>query len=107
MDIPPILTTSQIRRSMITKDLLIFLFYYRDGDLYWRVPPAITVDISKPAGSVNGGGFREVRINKNRYRVDLLVWIYFNGAVPDGFVIKHKDENKLNSRVENLKLYER
>ena len=101
-----ILTTSDIRRSNLSRDLLTFLFYYKEGDLYWRVKPAITVDISKPAGSINGGGFREIRINKNRYRVDFLVWIYFTDTPPGRCVIKHKDENKLNTRFENLKLVE-
>lgn len=33
-----------------------------------------------------------------------LVWKLFNGEVPKGYVIHHKDHNKLNDRLDNLEL---
>jgi hypothetical protein len=97
-----VLATSKIKRSMITKDLLIFLFHYNEGNLYWRIKPAITVDISKPAGSMNGAGYREVRINKNRYRVDFLVWVYHYDVPHGNFKIRPLDKDKSNTLIENL-----
>jgi len=103
-----VLATTAIKEHMIMKDLLVFLFYYKDGELYWRRKPAITVDISKPAGSVNGGGFREIRINSKRYRTDMLIWIYHNDVLDDESKytkkLVHLDDDKLNSRIENLAL---
>jgi hypothetical protein len=97
-----ILATSKIKKSMLTKDFLIFLFHYNDGNLYWRRKPAITSDLSKPAGSINGGGFREIRINRNRYRVDFLVWVYHNDVPHGSYKIQALDKDKLNTRIENL-----
>ena len=33
-----------------------------------------------------------------------LVYEHFNGPIPNGYVIHHKDGNKLNNRIENLQL---
>lgn len=37
-----------------------------------------------------------------RERLHCYVWRYFNGPVPDGFHIHHKDENKYNNDIDNL-----
>lgn len=37
-----------------------------------------------------------------RERLHCYVWRYFNGPVPEGFHIHHKDENKDNNDIENL-----
>lgn len=36
--------------------------------------------------------------------VHRLVYEHFNGSIPNGYVIHHKDGNKLNNRIENLQL---
>ena len=33
-----------------------------------------------------------------------LIYEYYYGAIPDGMQIHHKDQNKLNNRIENLQL---
>lgn len=37
-------------------------------------------------------------------RMHVYVWEHYNGAVPDGHHIHHKDENKHNNAIENLEL---
>lgn len=37
-----------------------------------------------------------------RERLHCYVWRYFNGPVPDGFHIHHKDEDKYHNDIENL-----
>ena len=33
-----------------------------------------------------------------------FVWTYINGPIPEGYVIHHKDGNKLNNDISNLEL---
>lgn len=33
-----------------------------------------------------------------------IVWILAHGRIPSGFVVHHKDEDKLNNKLENLEL---
>lgn len=51
----------------------------------------------------------EITIKKGRryfgcYPIYTLVWEAFNGPIPKGYVIHHKDHNKLNDRLDNLQL---
>ncbi len=39
-------------------------------------------------------------------RLNRVVWQEVNGPIPDGFVVHHKDENKLNNSISNLELME-
>ena len=40
----------------------------------------------------------------NRLRIHRAVWEYFNGPIPDGFHVHHKDGDKSNNSIENLEL---
>lgn len=33
-----------------------------------------------------------------------IIWIYFNGEIPKGLELNHKDENKFNNSLDNLEL---
>lgn len=51
----------------------------------------------------------EITIKKGRryfgcYPIYTLVWEAFNGPIPKGYVIHHKDHNKLNDCLDNLQL---
>lgn len=43
-------------------------------------------------------------INGKRYRLHRYVWEYYNGIIPKGYDIHHKDHNKNNNEIENLEL---
>ena len=53
-------------------------------------------------------GYYRVALWKNsiqkRYLVHRLVWIAFNGHIPEGYEINHLNEVKSNNRLENLNL---
>lgn len=39
-----------------------------------------------------------------RKRMHVYVWEYYNGSVPDGYHVHHKDEDKNNNDISNLEL---
>lgn len=41
---------------------------------------------------------------KTHKRLHVYVWEYYNGVVPDGYHVHHKDKNKRNNSIENLEL---
>jgi hypothetical protein len=71
----------------MNQDILIELFDYRDGDLWWRVRPKQSrVNIDKPAGRVNAFGYRRIQAKGRDYPAHWLVWLYFKGKWPNGEV---------------------
>ena len=60
-------------------------------------------------GTIQRDGYRYFLFRKKGnpdYRISeqRLVWESFNGPIPEGMVVHHKDENKLNNSIENLEL---
>lgn len=53
-------------------------------------------------------GYYQVRLCKNSiqkfYYVHRLVWIAFNGQIPEGLQVNHINEIKIDNRLENLNL---
>jgi len=39
-------------------------------------------------------------------RMNIAVWEFYNGKVPKGYVVHHKDEDKGNNEIDNLELLE-
>jgi len=74
---------------------------------YQKLIPGIT---KSPA--LNGSaGYYQVHLHNNGKKkskyVHRLVWIAFNGEIPDGFEIDHDDCDKSNNCLDNLKLLTR
>lgn len=46
-------------------------------------------------------------LNGQNQHVHRLEWIKHNGEIPKGYIVYHKDENKLNWDVDNLELLSR
>lgn len=67
----------------------------------------LTLKLSKPTKRSNIG-YLQAHLWKNGkgkfYTVHRLVWIAFNGEIPQGFEVNHIDENKYNNRLDNLNL---
>lgn len=43
-------------------------------------------------------------IDGKRYRLHRYIWEYYNGKIPKGYHIHHKDHNKNNNEISNLEL---
>ena len=49
-------------------------------------------------------GYPTVCINRQRYYVHILIGEFIYGKIRKGYVIHHKDKNKLNAMLDNLEL---
>ena len=86
-----------------SREELINLFEYKDGQFLWRKSPRKNVKEGNVAGNICKGRCR-IKIKNKNFGRNRLVWIYFNGDIPENLVIDHDDGNTLNDRIENLKM---
>lgn len=77
---------------------------YRDGKLYWKRKSCNKVVVGKVAGSKCAGEYLAVKLFKQRYMVHHVVWWLHGGVIPDGMLLDHINRNKLDNRIENLRL---
>lgn len=57
----------------------------------------------KPVGiEPNSSGYGTVKIDWKTYQVHRVIWLWCTGSCPDGD-IDHKNQNKLDNRIENLR----
>ena len=87
----------------VTQSYVQQLFDYNadTGVLLWKVSKAHCIKIGSIAGCHNGNGRLRVLIDRKKYYVHQIIWMYVYGS----FVRKldHKDGNPLNNRIENLR----
>ncbi len=89
---------------MLTQQEIKNLFDYQDGIIYWKFSRSGIKNDGNGAGSLHNSGYKIVRVNGKGYAVHRLIWIMFNGNIPDGMLIDHIDRNKLNNNIKNLRL---
>lgn len=90
---------------MITQKRLQEAFDYRDNNLVWWQPAKNST--KKPgdlAGYVEKDGYRRIRIDNRTYYAHILIWVYHFGDIPEGFVVDHRDTNRENNAITNLRL---
>lgn len=84
------------------------IFEYRDGQL-WRKAYIRSNGRMYKSNKVNNSGanngYTLVRINtQNVMLYHRIVWILHYGQIPEGKFIDHIDGNKINNKIENLRL---
>ena len=93
---------------MTMYDTIHDLFQYRDNNLYWKEQPN-SVDMSKPAGCFNAGGYRSIRINGKLYLAHRLIYQMFNEQwdITDNShdnSVDHADRDPRNNNIDNLRI---
>lgn len=84
----------------ITKELLHELFDYRDGELVCKIHRR-KARAGHIAGTKREDGYKQVCINSKVHLLHRLIFMYHNGFMPE--FIDHKDGDKTNNRIENLR----
>lgn len=59
-------------------------------------------------GYINKDGYVTVKLKTkdgfNNFLYHRVIWYFFNGEIPDGIQVNHKNENKTNNALSNLNL---
>src|SRR5215813_11184193 len=61
----------------------------------------------KPAGCLDAYGYIQLSINRRRYKGHRLAWLWVYGPIPEGMEVDHKDANRANNAIGNLRLANR
>jgi hypothetical protein len=69
------------------------------GLLYWK-----SATSKRLAGGVNSKGYCRIRIDNVSYKAHRIVWQYVTGEDPKDLDIDHINRNRLDNRIENLRL---
>ena len=80
------------------------LFKYENGLLIRIVKTSNNTKVGDVVGtSTDTAGYAMVTIDGAIQKVHRMIWIYHNGAIEDKYIIDHKDRNKSNNKIENLR----
>ena len=78
-------------------------FKYIDGGLYW-ITPARGRTVGRRVGAINSVGYRHFTYKYVIYLEHRVIYSMFHGDIPKHLVVDHKDRDKLNNKIENLRL---
>jgi hypothetical protein len=79
-------------------------FYYKEGNLFWRITLNNRAKKDKQAGHKHNSGYIHVQVNKKSYKVHRIVYEMHFGVISENFIVDHKDGDKSNNTIENLRL---
>lgn len=77
------------------------------GVFRWKKTLSNRAKTGSQAGAPNGKGYVEIKIDKKVYKAHRLAWLYVYEQDPGQSEIDHKDLNKGNNSIGNLRLVTR
>lgn len=96
------MTPKQEYEYGITKGFLNEHYEYADGNLY---KTGHLLAGHKPVGWIDQkSGYHRIQIAANTWMLYRLIWIWHYGEISVGMTIDHKDHDKNNNKIENLRL---
>lgn len=78
-------------------------FEYRDGFLYWIKSTCHQAKLGERAGCYDQK-YHVIVLKGEKWTTHRITWIYHYGPIPKGFEIDHKNQNKFDNNIENLRL---
>lgn len=88
----------------LNKEKLNKLLDYQDGKLLWKFKNGPRSVIGKEAGSIDSYGYQQISIDGVKHLAHRLVWLWHGYALEEGKEFDHINRNRLDNRVENLRL---
>lgn len=96
---------SKEEKNGITQELVKSIFDYKDGRLYWKIKSANNTKIGNLAGYIHNriikGDRYIIKIKAKVFVGARIIFLWHHGYLPE--VVDHKDRNKLNDKIENLR----
>jgi hypothetical protein len=79
-------------------------FEYKSGNLYWKKRPANSVKVGDLVGSITDTGYFQCRLHGKFYKVHRVIYTMLVGDIPELTQVDHINGNRLDNRLENLRL---
>lgn len=86
----------EVLREMLAYDA-------ESGELRWKVKPSLGVKVNDIAGTLTPKGYIKVKLKGNIYFAHRVAWALHYGEDTELY-IDHKDGDKSNNRISNLRL---
>ena len=80
------------------------IFDYDGQNLIWKRPYSRKVKAGDVAGCVNKNGYIQVSVMNKLYLAHRVVWEMHNGDIPDGMQIDHINHDRIDNRIDNLRI---
>lgn len=95
------LTGVDMDSNILNQKLLLELFEYKDGHLYWKKNANSSVKTGDKAGSIRNDGYWRIGINGKAHTAHRTIFLYHHGFLPQN--IDHINGIKTDNRIENLR----
>jgi hypothetical protein len=93
-----------IAKTYPTQQEINKFFIYKDGILYWKSNHGKKIKANAKAGwHEKDSNYNKVKVLNKTYLEHRLVYILFKGHVDNIIQIDHKDNNRQNNNIENLR----